>query len=74
MNLTSYSSGFPGHRGDNQYVKPTFNTHLNGILSFHGDSSYKNTHNGKEGPAADLAKWGSNWKPGQPWLGNTTYN
>ena len=22
-NLTSYTSGFPGYKGDNQYIKPT---------------------------------------------------
>ena len=72
-NLTTYSSGFPGYRGDNQYVKPTNNTHLNGALGFHGNSIYRKSYMPRAGGPENLARWTNHFKNGEPWLGNTTY-
>lgn len=38
-NLTSYSSGFPGYKGGNQYVKPNSDPAKVG-LSFQGTTTY----------------------------------
>lgn len=40
-NLTSYSSQFPGYRGDNQYVPPT-DKHRRDKFPLRGNSTYAN--------------------------------
>ena len=41
-NLSSYSSQFPGYRGDNQYIKPT-DKHTRGYFPLRSKSTYANT-------------------------------
>jgi hypothetical protein len=45
-NLTSYSSQFPGHKGDNQYVKPT-DKHTRGYFPLRSKSTYSNEFKAK---------------------------
>lgn len=40
--ITSYISGFPGHVGSNQYVKPT-DKHVRGDFPLNSKSTYSNT-------------------------------
>jgi hypothetical protein len=44
QNLTTYGSGFPGHRGVNMYVKVPYDPTINGLLPFNGNSVYRNSY------------------------------
>ena len=69
--LTNYSHQFPGHKGGNQYVKPT-DRHHRGGFPLRSKSTYSSTYLGKSVPReghrpVDLLKTGNNW------MGQTTY-
>lgn len=46
LNVTSYSNGFPGHFGDNQYVKPT-DRHTRGYFPLRSKSTYSRVFTGQ---------------------------
>lgn len=46
-NLTSYSTGYPGHKGPNQYVKPT-DKHRREKFPLRGKSTYKTAFLGEQ--------------------------
>lgn len=54
-------------------IKPTNNTHLNGMLPFSGNTIYNKSYFPRGGGPSDLAKWHNHFRNGEPWLGNTTY-
>ena len=70
--LTSYNHGFPGFKGDNQYVKPT-DKHIRGKLEFKGTTTYSKSFIGDVGAKADKGKVNHNLKTGYQWFGSTTY-
>lgn len=70
--MTSYSSGFPGYRGGNQYVKPT-DKHTRDKFPFRARSTYSNYFKGDPGKRSDLEKVPDNLKTGYNWYGSTTY-
>lgn len=43
QNLTSYSTCFPGHHGNNQYVKPT-DRYTRGYIPFRSTSTYSRSY------------------------------
>lgn len=71
-NLTSYTSGFPGYRGGNQYVKPT-DRHTRAYFPLRSKSTYTNAFLGKPGNKDDYERIPDNLKTGSNWYGNTTY-
>lgn len=71
-NLTSYSSGFPGYRGGNQYVKPT-DRHTREKFPLRARSTYTRSFVGEHQKKDDLYGIPDNLKTGYKWLGDTTY-
>lgn len=70
--LTSYSNGFPGHRGGNQYVKPT-DRHVRGYFPFRSKSTYSRSFVGYPSAKREVERTPDNLKTGQNWFGSTTY-
>lgn len=70
--MTSYSSGFPGYRGGNQYVKPT-DRHTRGYFPLRSRSTYTNNFLGNPGRNQESGKNPDNLKTGYNWYGATTY-
>ena len=70
--LTTYSSGFPGYRGQNQYVKPT-DLMTRGNFPLQAQTTYGKAFIQRPGRAASLGKTPDNFRCGAPWLGKTTY-
>jgi len=70
--LTTYSSGFPGYKGDNQYIKPTDNT-VRGHFPLKSDTTYGKSFTQRQGKKADLSRSPDNLKAGPIWFGQTTY-
>ena len=73
MNLTSYSSNFPGHRGDNQYVKPTDN-HTRGAFPMRCRTTYSHSFTGTPIKRRGEERAPDNLKTGLNWYGKTTYS
>ena len=71
-NLTSYSTQFPGHKGDNQYVKPT-DKHTRGYFPLRSKSTYANEYKQKEPKKDDYTYYPDQLKTGTNWFGNSTY-
>lgn len=69
---TSYTAGFPGYRGDNQYVKPT-DKHTRGYFPLRGRTSYNSCFKGKPKKKDDWDGIQDNLKCGADWFGDTTY-
>lgn len=70
--LTSYSSGFPGHKMSNQYVKPTDN-HIRGHFPLRSKSTYANEFVKKDPKKDDYTYIPDQLKTGSNWLGKTSY-
>lgn len=72
-NLTSYSSGFPGYKGDNQYVKPT-DKHSRANFPLMSRTTYGNSFSlNKPTTKPVKEKLYDNLKSGSVWLGETSY-
>jgi hypothetical protein len=72
QNLTSYSSGFPGFRGPNQYVRHTDNA-VRSNLPFMSRSTYTNAFVPKSASKNKTEKVPDNLKSRDLWMGKTTY-
>ena len=70
--LTSYSSGFPGHKGQNQYVKPIDNN-IRGNFPLMSQTTYGKTFGQSGGKAASLEKTPDSLKHSSLWFGQTSY-
>lgn len=70
--LTSYTSQFPGYRGDNQYVKPT-DKHSRAYFPMRSKSTYANEFSKKETKKDDYTYHADQLKTGANWYGKTTY-
>lgn len=68
QNLTSYSSGFPGYRCGNQYVKPT-DRHTRGNFPLRARSTYSRSFVGEPQKKDERAGAIDNLKTGYKWLG-----
>ena len=71
--LSSYSSQFPGYRGDNQYVKPT-DKHARGAFPLRSKSTYADAYVKKQAKGDDYEYFNDQLKTGYSWLGRTTYS
>lgn len=67
-NLTSYTSGFPGYRCHNQYVKPT-DKHTRGYFPLRGKSAYAKSFLGEQGKDGWNGGLKDNLKSGNNWFG-----
>ena len=70
--ITSYSSGFPGFKGGNQYVKPLSDS-VRGKLPLKADTTYGKSFTQRAGSRAPIEKTPDNLKPTALWMGSTTY-
>jgi hypothetical protein len=70
--FSTYSSHFPGYRGDNQYVKPT-DRHTRAYFPLRSKSTYANAYIAKDPPKDDYTYIPDQLKTGYDWLGKTTY-
>lgn len=70
--LSSYSSGFPGYKGVNQYVKPT-DKHSRGYFPLRSNSTYKKSFLGEPTKRSPHERIPDNLKTGSNWYGDTTY-
>jgi hypothetical protein len=71
--LTSYVVEFPGHRGRNQYVKPT-DRHTRGYFPLKCKSTYSGAFVTKSLKKDNYKYTADQLKTGTNWLGTTTYN
>ena len=71
-NLTSYASGFPGYKCNNQYVKPT-DRHTRAYFPLRGKSNYTKSFLGEKGKGGWNGGIPDNLKTGSNWFGSTTY-
>lgn len=72
LQLTSYSTDFPGYKGDNQYIKPT-QKHSIGYFPFRNKTTYSQEYVKKETKKEDFAYVADQLKTGTLWLGQSTY-
>lgn len=70
--MSSYKSQFPGHRGDNQYVKPT-DKHTRGQFPLRSKSTYSKEYVNKTPKKDDYTYFPDQLKTGSNWYGKTTY-
>lgn len=70
--LTSYSSGFPGYKCDNQYVRP-MDRQIRGYFPLRSKSTYTNNFLGNPGKRSETGRVPDNLRTGSNWFGNTTY-
>lgn len=70
--LSTYSSHFPGYRGDNQYIKPT-DRHTRAYFPLRSKSTYANEYVSKDPLKDDYTYIPDQLKTGYNWLGKTTY-
>jgi len=70
--LSSYTSQFPGYKGDNQYVKPT-DKHSRGYFPLRSKSTYSKEFHNKKPKKDDYTYFPDQLKTGYDWLGKTTY-
>ena len=72
--LTSYGAQFPGHHGDNQYVKPT-DRHIRGNFPLRSRSTYSGNFKRRPTKRDDYKYIPDQLKTGiYNWLGSTTYS
>lgn len=71
--LTSYLVQFPGHHGDNQYVKPT-DRHTRGYFPLRSKTTYSGQYVNKKPKKDDYTYIPDQLKTGSNWYGKTTYN
>ena len=71
-NLSSYSTQFPGHKGDNQYVKPT-DRHTRGYFPLRSKSTYSKEYVNKKPEIDDYTYFPDQLRTGSNWFGKTTY-
>lgn len=72
QNLTSYSSGFPGFKGANQYIKPS-DSAVRADFPMMSRSTYANSFVPKSSPKPHVQKIPDNLKSRDLWMGKTTY-
>ena len=70
--LSSYTSQFPGYKGDNQYVKPT-DKYARGHFPMRTKSTYANEFINKSPKKDDYVYYKDQLKTGYNWMGKTTY-
>lgn len=70
--LTSYSAGFPGYRGANQYVKPTDNI-IRSNFPLSARTTYSNFFAPKSASKPKTQKIPDNLKARDLWMGKSTY-
>ena len=70
--LSSYSSGFPGYKGCNQYVKPT-DKHTRGYFPMRSQSTYTKSFLGEPRKKDDYKYIPDCLKTGNNWYGSSTY-
>lgn len=70
--LSSYSSQFPGYKGENQYVKPT-DRHTRGYFPLRSKSTYSKEFVNKKPLADDYTYFPDQLRTGSNWFGKTTY-
>ena len=70
--LSSYSSQFPGYRGDNQYVRPT-NKHARGQFPLRSKSTYANEFVKKDSLKDDYTYFPDQLRSKSNWFGKSTY-
>jgi hypothetical protein len=70
--LTSYSSGFPGHRGRNQYVRYSEQC-TRGYFPMRHKSTYSQDFTGDQRKREQWDRVRDNLKTGSSWFGSTTY-
>lgn len=73
VELTSYGVEYPGHRGNNQYVKPT-DRHTRGYFPLRCKSTYSGAFASKSLKKDDYKYIPDQLKTGTYWLGTTTYS
>lgn len=71
--LTSYSAQFPGHKGSNQYVKPT-DRHTRGHFPLRCKTTYSRSFINRPQKREDYKYVADQLKTGYDWLGSTTYD
>lgn len=71
--MTSYTYEFPGHRGNNQYVKPT-DRHTRGHFPMSSCSTYAHSFRGHQRKKDEWEKVPDNLRIGSNWFGRTTYS
>lgn len=71
-NISSYSSQFPGYKGDNQYVKPT-DKHTRGSFPLRSKSTYSKEYVNKKPEVDDYKYFPDQLRTGSNWFGKTTY-
>lgn len=71
--LTSYAVEFPGHKGSNQYVRPT-DRHFRGYFPLKSKSTYSGAYVTKSLKKDNYKYMADQLKTGSNWLGTTTYN
>ena len=70
--LSSYTSQFPGYKGDNQYVKPT-DKHTRGYFPLRSRSTYAKEFHGKDPKKDDYTYFPDQLRTGSRWFGKTSY-
>jgi hypothetical protein len=70
--LTSYSSGFPGFKGGNQYVKPLSDS-IRGKFPLKTDTTYGKSFTQRTVRKTQLERTPDNLKATHLWMGSTTY-
>ena len=70
--LSSYSSGFPGYKGANQYIKPT-DKHTRADFPLRSRSTYSKSFIGEPAKKDDYKYFPDNLKTGSNWYGESTY-
>ena len=69
--LSSYSSQFPGYRGDNQYVRPT-DQHTRGYFPLRSKTTYAKEFVKKSSEADDYKYFPDQLRAKANWFGRTT--
>lgn len=70
--LSTYSSHFPGHKGQNQYVKPT-DRHTRDEFPLRSKSTYSHEFSSKKKQDDDYSYFPDQLRTGSRWFGKTTY-
>lgn len=70
--LTTYKSLFPGHKGPNQYIKPT-DRHTRDNFPLRSKSTYAENYVNKAPKKDDYKYFNDQLKTGGNWYGKTTY-
>ena len=70
--LSSYSSQFPGYKGENQYIKPT-DRHTRGYFPLRSKSTYSNHFVAKDAAKDDYTYFPDQLRTKSNWFGRTTY-